>query len=135
MNLLAPGFLLVALVTALAVALCMALALRVAWYRTRYRVAAPATAGHPEFERASRIHANTLEQIVPFVVALWLCAIYLQPLAAALGGAVWLIARVVYAFSYASDPTRRGPGFAIAAIATIALIVGALLGIAMAWLN
>jgi glutathione S-transferase len=135
MNLLAPGYLLVALVTTLAVALCMVLALRVAWYRARHRVAAPATTGDPEFERTSRIHANTLEQFVPFVVALWLCALYLQPLAAAAGGAVWVIGRVIYVFSYAADPARRGPGFAIAAIATIALVVGALLGIAMAWLK
>ena len=73
-----------------------------------------------------RIHANTLEQLVPFVIAMWLCALYLQPLVAAFGGAVWLIGRIAYVFSYSADPAKRAPGFAIAAVATIGLIIGAL---------
>lgn len=135
MRLIAPGFLLVALITLLALILYMILALRVAVIRGRLRVAAPGTAGPPEFERAVRIHANTLEQLVPFAIAMWLCAVYLQPLVAALGGAVWLIGRIVYLFGYSADPAKRGLGFAISAVATIGLIIGALVGVVLAYLR
>ena len=135
MRLVAPGYLLLALITLLALALYMFLTLRVALLRGRHHVAAPATGGHPEFERALRIQANTLEQLVPFVIAMWLCALYLQPLVAALGGAVWLIGRVIYAFSYAADPAARSLPFAISGIATIALIVGAFAGVVLAYLR
>jgi glutathione S-transferase len=135
MRLIAPGFLLVALITLLALILYMVLTLRVAVMRGRLRVATPGAAGPPGFERALRIHANTLEQLVPFVIAMWLCALYLQPLVAALGGAAWLIGRIIYVFSYSADPARRSVGFAIAAIATIGLLIGALLGVVLAYLR
>ena len=34
---------------------------------------APAMTGHPEFERAVRAHANTLEWLPIFLPSLWLC--------------------------------------------------------------
>ncbi len=135
MRLVAPGFLLVSLITLLALILYMILALRVAVLRSRHRVATPGNAGPPDFERAVRIHANTLEQLVPFVIAMWLCALYLQPLAAALGGAIWLIGRIMYVFTYDADPAKRGVPFAISAIATIGLIIGALVGVVLAYLR
>jgi glutathione S-transferase len=131
----APGFLLVALVTVLALILTVALALYVARSRARYGVAAPATTGHPDFERAYRIHANTTEQLAAFIASLWLCAIYLQPLLAAVVGFVWIAGRIVYAFSYSADPARRSVGFAISLIAVVVLIVGALVGIARAFFS
>ena len=43
---------------------------------------------------------NTLENAVIFLPALWLASIYFSPRIAAAIGAVWLVARVWYAFAY-----------------------------------
>ncbi|HEX2112797.1 MAG TPA: MAPEG family protein [Alphaproteobacteria bacterium] len=131
----APGFLLVALVTLLAVILSIALALNVARKRVRYGVQAPTMSGHPEFERAFRIHANTVEYLAPFLAALWLCAIYLQPLVAGIVGFVWIVGRIVYAFGYSAAAAKRRLGFGISMIALILLILGALIGVVSAYLG
>ena len=129
----APGYLWVALVSLLALILNIVLALNVARSRARHGVPAPAMAGHPAFERAFRIHANTAEQLAAFLAALWLCAIYLQPLAAAILGLVWIAGRVIYAFGYAADPPKRIAGFVISVTALAILIVGALVGVIRAF--
>jgi glutathione S-transferase len=97
--------------------------------RVRERVNAPAMTGTAAFERVARIHSNTLEQMVPFLVALWLCAWAWAPLPAAICGVVWLFGRAVYAFSYFGNPARRAPGFALAMLALVVLIVGAGFGL------
>jgi glutathione S-transferase len=135
MRLIAPGFLLVALITLLALILYTVLTLRVASMRGIHRIATPGTAGPPDFERALRIQMNTLEQFVPFVIAMWLCALYLQPLVAALGGAIWLVGRLLYVSAYTADPDRRSLPFAISTLATIGLIIGALVGVVLAYLR
>ena len=94
--------------------------------RARHHVMAPATTGHPAFERALRIQQNTLEQLVAFLPALWLFSILVNPMIGAALGLVWIVGRVIYAVSYARDPEKRGPGFGIAALALIVLLVGAL---------
>jgi glutathione S-transferase len=130
----ASGYLWVALVSLLALVLNIALALNVARSRARHGVPAPATTGNPAFERDLRIHANTAEQLDAFITALWLCAIYLQPLAAAILGFIWIVGRIVYALGYAADPPKRIAGFSISMIALIILIVGALVGVIRAFL-
>ena len=40
--------------------------------RMRGKVLAPATSGDPEFEKAFRIHYNTIEQLIMFLPMLWL---------------------------------------------------------------
>jgi glutathione S-transferase len=94
--------------------------------RARHRIMAPATSGHPEFERAFRIQQNTLEQLVAFVPAVWLFSALVNPLFGAGLGAIWLIGRIVFAVSYARAPDKRGPGFTVAFIVLIVLVVGAL---------
>jgi glutathione S-transferase len=131
----APGILFVALVTLAAVLLYLVLTLRVAILRGRHKIPTPGTSGPPEFERAVRLQANTLEQIVPFAIGLWLCAIYLQPLFAAIVGVVWVVARVIYAFSYSADPANRRPGFAIGMIATVILVGGGVVGVVMTYVR
>src|SRR5690349_355328 len=130
----APGYLWVALVSLAALILNIVLALNVARSRASHEVRAPATAGHPMFERAYRIHANTAEQLAAFLAALWLCAIYLQPLAAAVLGLVWIVGRIVYAFGYAADPPKRVFGFVISVAALVILIGGALVGVIRAFM-
>ncbi|HTN49134.1 MAG TPA: MAPEG family protein [Burkholderiaceae bacterium] len=100
-----------------------------AWYvgaaRGRYKVKAPSSTGPEEFNRAYRVQMNTLENTVAFLPALWLAAIYFSPRIAAAIGAVWLIARVWYAFAYAREPRSRGMPFVISNVAA-----GALFGLA-----
>ena len=116
----------VAMVTLLSLALFFWMGIRVGSARQRHAITAPATTGHPEFERHFRVQANTLEGLVMFLPSLWLFAIYgNEPIAAGLG-LVWIIGRIMYMMSYVKDPTKRGPGFGIQALATLALLIGAL---------
>ena len=94
--------------------------------RARHRIMAPATTGHPAYERAFRIQQNTLEQLVVFIPAVWLFSALVNPLFGAILGAIWILGRVVYALSYAQAPERRGPGFIIAFVVLIVLVAGAL---------
>ena len=103
-----------ALVTLAALALLFGCAWYVGYARGRYKVSAPATTGPAEFERAFRVQMNTLENTVLFLPALWLAAIYFSPRIAAAVGAVWLAARIWYAFAYARNPKSRGTPFVIA---------------------
>lgn len=110
-----------ATVTLLAVLLMFATAANVGVARKRYKVLAPATSGHPMFERAYRIQMNTLEWAVMTLPCLWICATFVgDGWAAALGG-VWLVGRAWYALAYQRDPSARGPGFLLAALAFGAL--------------
>src|ERR1700674_421541 len=54
---------LTAIVTCLALLLYAVLIARVGSARVKYNILAPATTGHPAFERAFRIQANTAEQL------------------------------------------------------------------------
>ena len=116
---------LVALVTVLALMLFAWQGFRVGSARSRYGVEAPATTGHPDFERHFRVHANTLEGLMLFLPSLWLFAIYLNDWIAAGLGAVWIIGRIVYTIGYTQQASRRGLGFGIQALAGLALLLGA----------
>jgi glutathione S-transferase len=118
-----PGLIWIGWITLVTLVFYLGLAMHTAILRGRHRVMAPATAGHPEFDLAVRIHANTLEYLVPFLVALWMCAIFFEPLPAAILGIVWLFGRVIYVFGYWSAPPRRQPGFILAMIALVLLLV------------
>lgn len=97
--------------------------------RTKYSIAAPATTGHPEFERAFRVQMNTLENAVLFLPALWLFAAFVSGLWSAALGAVWLAARVWYAIAYLQDPARRGPAFGLSMLVFGILTLGAAWGV------
>jgi uncharacterized MAPEG superfamily protein len=95
--------------------------------RGTYNVAAPATTGHPIFERWYRVQQNTIEQLVIFLPALFLFANYASTRLAGWLGLAFIIGRLVYARSYVADPGSRGPGFIISFSANVILVVGALL--------
>jgi glutathione S-transferase len=119
---------LVAIVTVLALVQYFVLGLQVGQARGKFGIEAPATTGHPTFERHFRVHQNTMEQLVLFLPALWLFAIYVSaPVAAGLG-VVFIIGRFVYARSYVAEPKGRGPGTALTALATMVLLLGGLVG-------
>lgn len=116
----------VAIVTLAALLLYFVMGLRVGQARSRFGIAAPATSGHPDFDRAFRIQGNTLEWLPLFLVSLWLFALYWNDLVAAGIGVVWIIGRLLYMFGYARAAEARRMGFAVQALATAALLFGAL---------
>ena len=120
-----------ALVTLLAIAMFFSTAVNVAVARKNTGVKAPATSGHPDFERAFRIQMNTLEWMPIFLPALWLFAIYIGDAAAAGIGAVWVAGRIVYFIGYAKAAEKRSAGFMIQSLAAFALWVGALAAVVM----
>jgi uncharacterized membrane protein YecN with MAPEG domain len=124
--------LLPALITCLALLLYIGLSFYVGRMRVRHGVKAPATTGHPEFERAFRVQQNTLEQIVYFLPALWLFALTVSADWAAALGAFWLVGRVIYARGYLAEPTTRGLGFLIGMAASSIMLIGALIAIMLA---
>jgi uncharacterized MAPEG superfamily protein len=103
--------------------------------RAKHTVVAPATTGHPMFERALRVQMNTLEHLVVFLPALWLAAMYGSWLWASAIGCLWIPARIHYAVAYMRDPARRAPGFMIGSLVEIALLAVATIGIARGLLN
>ena len=125
-----------ALVSILAILVVFWTGLRVGGMRTKHNVVAPAVSGHPEFERAYRVQMNTMEQFVIFLPLLWLAAIFFQmlPLLAGALGLVWIVGRIVYAQAYMADPSKRGLGFGISALATLGLLILALVGLVHDWM-
>jgi glutathione S-transferase len=118
---------LVALVTMLALLLYVVMLMRTGDARRRYKVEAPATTGNLDFERVFRIQANTLENLIVFLPALWIFTAYANndPVAAGIG-AVWVVGRILYMVGYGRAAQARGPGFAISGLATVALVLGGL---------
>ncbi len=120
-----------AIVTLLVVTLYFFIATRVAVAHGKFNVKLPATVGNPDFERIFRVHMNTLEWMPTFLLPLWLCAIYLNDIAAAVLGLVWIGGRIVYFIGYSKAVEKRLPGFFIQSIACILLFIGAIAGIIM----
>jgi uncharacterized membrane protein YecN with MAPEG domain len=99
--------------------------------RSKYKVWAPATTGDPGFERAYRVQANEVENLVAFLPSMWIYAVMGNPRIAAIAAAVYLAGRVIYAIGYWSAAGRRGPGYYIAMLAmavTWALALASALG-------
>jgi uncharacterized membrane protein YecN with MAPEG domain len=115
-----------ALVTLAALVLYLALGINVGRARHSSGIEAPATTGDPTLERAFRVHYNTLEWLPIVLGALWVTALYWSDALAASLGAVWIVGRIVYARAYMADPAKRGTGFGIQALATLALLLAAL---------
>lgn len=118
----------VALVTLAALLLYFWMSFNVGAARGKFGVAAPATTGHPEFERHFRIHQNTLEWLPLFLPSMWLAAFAFGDRLAAALGVLWIVGRFLYMVGYASDPKRRSAGFLIQALATLGLIIAAGIG-------
>ena len=124
-----------ALTTLVAVLLYFMTLTNVALARAKYKIAAPAVSGNPDFERVFRVQMNTLEQLVAFLPALWLFALYVSPAWASVIGAVWIVGRVFYAVAYVQAAARRGPGAVTGFVALAVLWVGALWGVVGALLR
>lgn len=90
--------------------------------RARYGVKAPAMSGHEMFERAMRIHINTLEQLAGFIPTMFIAAQYWSEHLIAGIGAVYLVGRLIYWRSYMSDPSKRRLGFILTVLPTFIFI-------------
>lgn len=121
------------IVTLLAIGLYFFLAMRVAVARGKFGVSLPATSGNPDFERVYRVHQNTLEWLPTFLVPLWLCAVYLNDVAAAVVGLIWIGGRVLYFLGYREAVEKRLPGFYIQSLACMLLFIGAIAGLVIHW--
>lgn len=119
---------LVAAVIALALIEYLMFGLLVARARVRCALPAPATTGHPVFERYFRVQQNTLEQLIVFVPSAWLFGYYVSALWAAGLGVLFVIGRALYLTGYVSDPRKRGAGFGLSFLPNVILAVGALVG-------
>lgn len=93
--------------------------------RATYDVPAPASAGHPEFDKRNRVHVNTLEQLALFLPAIFLAAPVLGDAITAVLGLVFSIGRLIYARSYYRDPKTRSLGFSLTMLPTLVLIIAA----------
>jgi glutathione S-transferase len=123
---------LVNVIVALALLQFFAFATAVGKAREKYGVAAPATTGHEKFERYFRVQMNTLELLIMFVPAVWMFGFYVSANTAAGLGALYIIGRGVYFFSYVRDPKTRSLGYGLSAGPVAILVVGALIGAAVA---
>ena len=99
--------------------------------RGKYGVAAPAMTGNDHFERAVRVHMNTLEQLICFLPALLIAANYWSPIYVAAVGVVYLVGRTMYRQAYVADPAKRGLGFLLTFLPTTLLAVAGLVGAVM----
>ena len=116
----------VAVVTLLALLTYFWMMMRVGGARGKSGIKAPAMTGDDHLERNIRVHLNTLEGLPLFLPSLWLFAAYWDVRIAAIIGLIWIVGRIVYALSYVADPGKRGIGFMIQGLSTLALLLGAL---------
>jgi glutathione S-transferase len=120
---------LTALITLIAIGVYFYMGLRVGLGRGKYKIEAPATSGHPEFDRLFRVHMNTLEGMVMFIPALWIFAVFRSDIGAAILGLIWVIGRIVFMLGYTKAATSRSAGFGIQFIALIILVLGSVFSV------
>ena len=100
----------------------------VGWARVKFNVEAPAITGDPVFERYNRIHYNTMEQLVVFIPAMLLFGAYVNTIAAAVLGLVFILGRIIYFRAYITEPSRRGAGYGLSVFPITVLLLGGLGG-------
>jgi glutathione S-transferase len=120
---------LVAIDTLLAILLALLASFRVSQMRGKYGVKAPATVGHPDFERACRAHANTIENMILYVPLLWMAAFFYGGQLPFWVGLVWIVGRILYITGYAQEDTaKRRPGAMLSYASLAGLTVLVVLG-------
>ncbi len=103
--------------------------LRTGIARPKLGVEPPKMTGNETWERYSRVHLNTLEQIIVFIPGMLAFSYYVSPKWAILPGVAYLIARQIYSIRYIKDP--KGRGFPPTFFINMILVVGSLIGIVM----
>lgn len=98
--------------------------------RGKTDVQAPAVTGHEAFERAFRVHQNTVEQLVMFLPSLWLFWSWAGDTWAGGLGIIWVVGRVWYGMCYMKDPKSRTLGMVL----TVFPMLGMLLSSLVVWI-
>ena len=119
----------IALVTIAALIFYVYTGVKVAQMRRKHNVAAPATTGAPEFERAFRVQMNTLESLIIFLPLLWLAGTFFNRWVAIGLGITWIVGRVLYMQGYLEAPEKRETGSLVAGVALALLMVVSVLGV------
>ncbi len=127
------NFIYPALVTVASLIVYLILSINVGRARAKYKIVPPATTGNPDFERYYRVQQNTVEQIILFLPALWIFAIFVSPIWASIIGAIWPIGRIVFALGYYKKAEARFAGFGLTVLPSIILLIGSLIGL-IRWL-
>jgi glutathione S-transferase len=111
-------------------------AFRVGNLRGKHDIKAPATSGHPVFDRAYRVQLNTLEQMGIFLPFLWVAAFYPTrwPWLGPLIGFIWLIGRIIYLRGYMADPNKRLIGAMMGGLSSMLMFIVAVTGVLQACL-
>lgn len=103
----------------------------VGYRRAKHNIEAPATTGHPDFERAFRIHSNTVENFVLFIPLLWIASVFYGGMIPFWLGIAWVVSRLIYAWGYAQQNTQmRGPGALLGFASLLGLLVLSAIGLA-----
>lgn len=118
-----------ALVSLVAVLEYMAFTLWTGFSRQKFGVQAPATTGHPEWERIFRVQQNTLEQLAIFLPALWIFSTFVSATWGPAIGLLFVIGRPIYGLSYAKEPSRRTLGFLLGFFCNVVLVIGGIGGL------
>jgi glutathione S-transferase len=118
-----------ALITCLALLVYMWNFMSAGQARGKHQITAPATVGHPEFERKLRVQQNMIEQLIVFLPSLWIFSLTVQPLIGAILGLIFVVGRILYSVAYAADPAKRSLGFGLGIFPTLILLIGALAGV------
>lgn len=92
-------------------------------------IKAPAMSGDETFERANRVHLNTLEQLAITLPAMWVSAYYFSPIWAAGLGLMFFLGRIVYRAGYMVDPEKRSTGMMIGFLGNLGLLGTGLWGV------
>ena len=114
----------VSAVVLIAVLMFVVLGMVVGRARATYNVPAPATSGHPTFERLFRVHQNTLEMLIAFIPGIWLYGWWVSQTWATGLGILFIAARILYTFQYIRDPKSRAIGAGLSFLVVLILIVG-----------
>jgi ABC-type phosphate transport system permease subunit len=72
------------------------------------------------------VQSNTLEQLVCFLPALFVAAVYWPPVYMAAIGVLYLVGQTLYWLSYVKDPKTNGTGFMDTFVSTAILIIAAI---------
>jgi glutathione S-transferase len=99
-------------------------AMKVGFSRRKYNVIAPATSGHPEWERLNRIHLNTLEVYIIFIPSIFGFAYYVSEFWAVILGSMVLLARIIFYLGYKKDAKKRMPGVFMTSFCNYTMLIG-----------
>jgi glutathione S-transferase len=110
------------LAVVLALVVYIVLTMLVGGARGKWNVPAPASSGHPEFDKRYRVQMNTLEQLALFLPAVFIAAPVLGDTVTAGIALVWSLGRILYARAYFADAAKRGPGFGLTFFPALILV-------------